>query len=755
MERQSANSLIKNSLEEYLRLHHGIYNPKKAFKCLNPEHADNNPSMSIDRTGSAPHAHCFSCGAHYDTFDIVGIDYNLTDPREIFQKAYEIFNIDIDRDSTYRPDPARVASEFDNLDNAGNVVSASAPAVKLENGVITPKGQQNEPPAPPKVYDFNGIVNKCSNAVFSEVMGKDAKAYFNGRGLSDEIIKRYRLGYCPAGYNRFTQEWPELENKSYLAPYYKYILPFPGAGGACNYAMLEITDRKRLRDGKGKYWKLKGVKMPLLNEYYLSMEQPPEVITICEGYYDALSIEQSGGHAIALLGLGYNRLLDVCKAHKPSTTFILCLDNDEAGQCNVEKFTSKLKELGISCITHPIPDGKGKDFNEFLQADPEGLKMYVAAAENDAAAARAELEQAKQAEERAARDEYLLNSVAVHLPFYIERIVENGNQAYFPTGFSSLDKILDGGLFAGLYVVGAISSLGKTTFSLQIADNIAAAGQDVLIFSLEMAREELMTKSLSRYTFQQSQQQGEGTRNAYSVRTLTHTIRNGWTYDGAIMDAIAKYMDGGAKHIYINEGIGDIGAAQVRETVEKHIRYKGNKPVVIIDYLQILAPYNERMSDKQNVDKNVLELKRLSRDKNIPVLAISSFNRESYTAPVNMAAFKESGAVEYSSDVLIGLQYMGMDYLDGETDKGARPARIRALTKDQHAKARAGGCQQVQVKILKNRNGSKGDTVLDFYPMFNYFQETKQGEGELSEPPAWTPRTIRNQKDAQGMFDLG
>jgi replicative DNA helicase len=156
--------------------------------------------------------------------------------------------------------------------------------------------------------------------------------------------------------------------------------------------------------------------------------------------------------------------------------------------------------------------------------------------------------------------------------------------------------------------------------------------------------------------------------------------------------------------------------------VERHIKITGNKPVILIDYVQILAPYNERATDKQNTDKSVLELKRLSRDYSIPVIGISSFNRDNYTQPVNMAAFKESGAVEYSSDVLIALQYEGMDYQPKEKD-GDRQKRIRELLEQQIAIGKSGKAQSIQVKILKNRNGSKGDTVIDFYPMFNLFSE--------------------------------
>ena len=63
-----------------------------------------------------------------------------------------------------------------------------------------------------------------------------------------------------------------------------------------------------------------------------------------------------------------------------------------------------------------------------------------------------------------------------------------------------------------------------------------------------------------------------------------------------------------------------------------------------------------------------------------------------------------------------------MDYEEGESDK-AREKRIRELRREQEAKGRAGQAQTIQLKVLKNRYGCKGDVILSFYPMFNYFEE--------------------------------
>jgi len=124
-----------------------------------------------------------------------------------------------------------------------------------------------------------------------------------------------------------------------------------------------------------------------------------------------------------------------------------------------------------------------------------------------------------------------------------------------------------------------------------------------------------------------------------------------------------------------------------------------------------------KATDKQNTDKAVLELKRLSRDKKIPVIAISSFNRDNYTAPVNLASFKESGAIEYSSDILLGLQLAGMDELS-QSD-GKRTETTRQIEEKKIADPR-----KAQLKILKNRNGKIGISLYyDYYPMFNMFKE--------------------------------
>ena len=311
------------------------------------------------------------------------------------------------------------------------------------------------------------------------------------------------------------------------------------------------------------------------------------------------------------------------------------------------------------------------------------------------------------------RAAYLKTSAASYKSSFLQNITESPPPT--PTGFNRLDEALGGGLYEGFYCIGAMSSLGKTTFVLQVADQMAQRGRDVLFFSLEMSRFELMAKSISRLTFKNC---GSDTRSAKTTRGILNG--NQWNYSPSEIELIAQSVaeyEKYAERIYIHEGVGNIGVEEIRREVQRHISFTGNRPVVVIDYLQILAPYSERATDKQNADKAVLELKRMSRDERIPVIAVSSFNRENYTTPVNFASFKESGAIEYGSDVMIGVQFAGMDELS-QSDKN------KADTIQKIDNMKAADPRKAELKILKNRNGRTGiNLYYDFYSRYNTFEE--------------------------------
>lgn len=284
------------------------------------------------------------------------------------------------------------------------------------------------------------------------------------------------------------------------------------------------------------------------------------------------------------------------------------------------------------------------------------------------------------------------------------------------TGFDCFDKELEGGLIPGLYVLGAISSMGKTSFMLQLADQVAAQDIDVLYFTLEMGANELIAKSLSRYSYMHA---NFSDQDAATARSITNMHKKALynNYQVINVDKATEYYKSNiANNIWYFESLGDIGTKEIRHELDKHQKATGRTPIVFIDYLQILKPYSEFWTEKRNTDKAVTELRKISRDYKTPVFCISSLNRDSYKGDIDLNAFKESGAIEYGSDVLLGLQPPNLE--DGATPKEAK-ANKKAIEGVKREVNRT-----LEIKVLKNRSGSTGHRIRFAYnAKFNYFTD--------------------------------
>lgn len=689
MNREEAKQYILARATDYLERDKS----GKGFVCPICGSGTGDKGTGITSKDGNRHFTCWAgCFSNSDIIDIIGQQngINKDDYNGKLQKACDVFHITLESGYSNRSSAKEdFDPEYQNQPKNEQITQYST-----HNNTYTTT-QAEEP-------DYTAFFLQAN---------KDLGKTDYHRGLTLETLNRFKLGYVESWKHPKAPQAP-------ASP--RLIIP------TSKHSYLARDTRAELTEEQQKYSKSKVGKVRIFNSRALREAQKP--IFVVEGELDALSIIDVGGEAIGLGSTANRRaLLAMLESQKPSQPLIIAMDNDEAGTRANKELTEGLERLKIPFYRIDIAQPY-KDANEALNRDREAFRAAVEQAENiEAEALEAEKEQLKR------------EAVVYSLQDFIKNIEESKRAAFLPTGFSTLDSILDGGLYAGLYVVGAISSLGKTTFCLQVADQVAQRGQDVLIFSLEMARNELIAKSVSRLTLIKDLEENGTTAHAKTTRgILTGTRYKDYsqTERKLIQDAIAAYGQYGA-NIYITEGIGNVGIEEIRDKVQKHIKLTGKAPVVVIDYLQIIAPADIRATDKQNTDKAVLELKRLSRDYSIPVIGISSFNRDNYTAPVNLASFKESGAIEYSSDVLIGLQYEGMDYQEGEAD-GARQKRIRELAKTAEQQGRSGQAQSIQVKILKNRNGSKGDTLLDFYPMFNYFTDKREGAGHSANSGSYT-----------------
>lgn len=634
--------------------------------CRSGARAGGDGAFSIDK--DEIHGKCFACGFYGDIFDLYAA-----------------------RDGLSLQDATRAV-----IAKYGSPAGYSA-AVSVNRAA--PAG---EPPttADRKKADDQQLsqIRQHVSACHAAIKGSPAEAYLKERGLNDESISRFRLGYD--------------EEKQRL------IIPHDPDGSY--FISRRISEDEKIP----KYMNPKNVDGILFNADALYQNEPCFVV---ESDLCAISIEQVGGHAVALAGTGgQQRLLTQIRKHTPTCqALIVSLDNDEAGREAAAKLVSALDQEGLYVTQHNV-SGSFKDPNELLKQGAASLWASVATALNSVKdelnAAKKELEETEAKKKQEHLNEHALSFVDGML----DRAMEFVKNPVFPTGFRSLDRILDGGFRPGLYMLGAVSSLGKTSLVIQIADQVAKGGRDILYFSLEMSRDEIMAKSISRNTLSISRSKKGDASLAKSTRgILAGDLYKNYSRDEMVTlsEAIDQYKAECASRIWIVEGVGDVSVLNIREAVEKHIKYTGNRPLVVLDYIQILSPIDPKDTDKRATDKNVLELKRISRDLNVPVLGISSLNRDNYTAPINMAAFKESGAIEYGTDVLLGLQLVGMDYREGEGDK-EREKRIRELRKSNDEAAAIGNGMRLELKILKNRNGMRGTCdPLIFTPRYNHFAE--------------------------------
>ena len=533
-------------------------------------------------------------------------------------------------------------------------------------------GEKQRTDQGPAAADRKEAQKKTLSLMERALKGNKSNYYYT-RGLTDKTIEAYRLGYIAEGHK--------------MGPGFtgKHLLPVSD-----NFCILRSEDGQYRNIGSPE----------LLNSRYLKDPSlTGQELFITEGVFDALSLEELGRPAVALNSIANKgRLLEALQANKEGLkgkVFIIALDTDSEGKKTAGELLEGLQGLGLQAV---IFDLEGyKDINEALTADREGLARQLQQLE-------AGLQEQLEAEKlRGTVYEYLADEFELDQE---KRVREKD----IKTGFKGLDNSLGGGLYPGLYVIGAITSLGKTAFALQLADNIAAGQQQALFFSLEMARYEMVCRSLTRVLFEQT---------ANEDITTGHILRS--LYQGQDIfsrqdfnQALEAYRQGPAKYLSLIEGDFNITIDSIADRARAQAARTGTRPVIFIDYLQAIQPGpGNRITDKQHIDQTVIALKRLSRDLDLPVIVVSSFNRASYgkdSADTNrvirfMTAFKESGAIEYTADVLIA---MDIRQQDGQSIEQAKAQDKRLI----------------DLIILKNRRGKAFEEIpLTYLPKQNYFRE--------------------------------
>lgn len=252
-----------------------------------------------------------------------------------------------------------------------------------------------------------------------------------------------------------------------------------------------------------------------------------------------------------------------------------------------------------------------------------------------------------------------------------------------PTGYRDLDNMLAGLQRSDLFILAARPSMGKTAFVLNLAHKIAVeAKEPVLIFSLEMSKEQLVDRLLSM----------ESGVDAWALRTGNLTD-NDFEKIGHAMGTLSEAQ------MFIDDTPGiTISDLRTKARREAHQRPLG---LIIVDYLQLMSGGSRFGGDGnrvQEISEISRGLKGVAREMNVPLIALSQLSRsvESRTPQIpQLSDLRESGSIEQDADVVAFLYRE--DYYNPESDRK----------------------NIMDVLIKKHRNGPTGGVEL-------YFDRDKQ-----------------------------
>jgi replicative DNA helicase/5S rRNA maturation endonuclease (ribonuclease M5) len=591
--------------------------------------------------------------------------------------------------------------ETEALKQAGYILDKEAPAPAHQEQKKNTERQERKPEA-----DYTSLYRKWHEELKTS---PEALKYLHGRGITDDSIDRFNLGYCAAWkHSRAGEQVPSTK---------RIIIPRTKG----TYTARRID--KPATDIEANYIKqVQGRQKDLFNLEALDGAETP---IICEGELDTISLYQAGAASVVGIGTTTNAgtLLEEAKKH-PEAVYILALDNDpdkedgsNPGKEAQMKLAADMKAAGLAVLNINPADiyGEAKDGNEAFTKDPERLGRVIAYLQGKAQEMKAGRDEEREAELRKRTGEGMLEDFLLSVTDTEARTYEP-----IPTGITDIDRALEGGFIRGtLVTLGAPPAMGKTALSQWIFENIATGkdgkpGHDVLYINLEMSREQLLARSLSRIAWKYE-------KKDFSALEVLRGYA--WTDEQreAITKAAARYKaDIAPNFIYnpdgITNNIDSILTAMEAETARLKAQGKP-APLVCIDYLQLVdSGERDAIEGMKGV---IFKLKDFAKRENTVVFVIIANNRASNkTGTVEMESGRDTSAIEYSGDIMLGLAYTAIEdrreyeytYEDknGNEKTGKAPYDLDTIRRLKKEAYEAGNdipavCNEVSLKVLKSR----------------------------------------------------
>ena len=252
------------------------------------------------------------------------------------------------------------------------------------------------------------------------------------------------------------------------------------------------------------------------------------------------------------------------------------------------------------------------------------------------------------------------------------------------TGFNDLDGMTSGMQPADLVVIAGRPSMGKTSFAMNIAENVAIKSKlPVAVFSMEMPGEALTMRMISSLG-----------------RIDQHRVRTGRLEDQEwprLTSAVSLLSEA---PIYVDD-MAALTPTEVRARARRLVREAGSLGLIVIDYLQLMQAPTEGETRATEISIISRSLKALAKELNVPVIALSQLNRNLEQRPNKrpvMSDLRESGSIEQDADIVIFI-YRDEVYNEDSPDKGI-----------------------AEIIIGKQRNGPIGTVRLTFLGQYTKFE---------------------------------
>lgn len=292
-----------------------------------------------------------------------------------------------------------------------------------------------------------------------------------------------------------------------------------------------------------------------------------------------------------------------------------------------------------------------------------------------------EIAQAKQSKDVAALKDVLIRNIEI----IDEASKLDGNVIGVPTGFRDLDKMTSGLQRSDLVIVAARPAMGKTAFALNVAQQAAIKGKaSVLIFSMEMSKEQLGQRLLSMESRVETQKLKTGDLN-----------RKDWDDINIALDVLSEAS------IFIDDTPG-ISIMEIKNKCRR-IKAEHGLDLVVLDYLQLMSFEGRAESRQQEISALSRNLKLIAREMDCPVIVLSQLSRapeQRQDHRPQLSDLRESGSIEQDADIVLFL-YRD-DYYEKENSE------------------KPGVCEVI---IAKQRSGPTGTVELMWLEKYTRFAD--------------------------------